>query len=92
MSKVFNKNKVSEEFNKLISTQQNISDKISALGRERDLKVNLINKDYQAKIDEYTRQLTAITMQVNMARQFVKNIACSDVASTFASNNFKDEE
>ena len=56
---MLNKNAVTKSYNKMIKQQQHQLDAMTNLGKSRDLKVEKIDRKYQAKIDNIIRKQKA---------------------------------
>lgn len=62
---------VVKSYNALLKKQQKLMDGMSNLGREKDYKVQKIEKKYTSKIDSYIRQQQAISLKVELVRRYV---------------------
>lgn len=69
-----NEAKVIDKYNSLIGVQQNLIDKMSNLGREKDYKVQKIEREYNSKIDNVTRELQAVSLQIETIKKYVQAI------------------
>lgn len=74
---MLNKNAVTKSYNKMIKRQQHQLDKMTNLGKSRDLKVEKIYNKYQAKIDNIIRKEKATNLQVEIAQRYVTDISIS---------------
>lgn len=68
---------VTDSYNKLVDKQQNLTDKMSNLGREKDYKVQKIEKEYNSKIDQITRELQAVALQIDAVKIYISKIGDS---------------
>jgi len=59
------------DYAKLIKLKEQLQKKMSKLGRERDLKVNMIDDAYQNKINSIVRDLDFIEGEIANAKKFV---------------------
>lgn len=73
MNKV-NEEKVIGKYNKLVGRQQYLIDEMSNVGREKDYKVQKIEREYNFKIDNITRELKAVALQIDTIKQYVQAI------------------
>lgn len=62
---------VVKSYNALLKKQQKLMDGMSNLGREKDYKVQKIEKKYTSKIDSYIRQQQAISLKVELVKRYV---------------------
>ena len=69
---------VTDSYNKLINKQQMLEDKMSNLGREKDYKVQKIEKKYDSEIDKVTRELQAVALQIDSVKIYVSKVGESD--------------
>ena len=74
---MLNKNAVTKSYNKMIKQQQHQLDVMTNLGKSRDLKVEKIDRKYQAKIDNIIRKQKATALQVEIAQRYVTDISMS---------------
>lgn len=65
---------VIDKYNWLINRQQLLIDDMSNLGREKDYKVQKIERDYNSKIDMVTRELQAVSLQIETIKKYVEAI------------------
>lgn len=77
--KARHKNRVTNDYNNLVKEQQRILDDISNIGRIRDMKVEKIDKKYQAMIDYKIREQKAVALQIEIAQKYVTDntISCA---------------
>lgn len=68
------KNSVTKQYSALVAKQQKEHDSMSNLSRERDYKVDKINRKYQAKIDASLRKQQVYALQIEMAKRFVTDV------------------
>jgi hypothetical protein len=62
---------VVKSYDALLKKQQKLMDAMSNLGREKDYKVQKIEKKYTSKIDNYIRQQEAVALRVELAKRYV---------------------
>ena len=74
---MLNKNAVTKSYNKMIKQQQHQLDVMTNLGKSRDLKVEKIDRKYQAKIDNIIRKQKETALQVEIAQRYVTDISIS---------------
>ena len=67
---MFNKDVV-KSYNALLRKQQKLNDGMSNLGRERDYKVQKIDKKYKSKIDNNIRQQQAVSLKIELIKRYV---------------------
>ena len=65
---------VIDKYNWLINRQQLLIDDMSNLGREKDYKVQKIERDYNSQIDMVTRELQAVSLQIETIKKYVEAI------------------
>lgn len=70
---------VTDSYNKLINKQQILTDQMSNLGREKDYKVQKIEKEYDSKIDKIVRELQAVVLQIDAVKIYVSKVGESDI-------------
>lgn len=68
-----------DKYNKLINRQQKAVDAASNLVRERDYRVQRIQRKYDAKLDVILREQDAIALQIEVAKRYV---AATDAPTT----------
>lgn len=64
------KNKTVYEINELLNRDQELELKYKKLQRQRDLKVDTIDKEYTNKIEKVLRERRFIKMQMKQAKEF----------------------
>lgn len=69
---------VTDSYNALINKQQKLEDTMSNLGREKDYKVQKIEKEYDSKIDKIVRELQAVALQIDAVKIYVSKVGESD--------------
>lgn len=74
MKKKINEEKVIGKYNKLVGKQQYLIDEMSNVGREKDYKVQKIEREYNFKIDNITRELKAVALQIDTIKRYVQAI------------------
>lgn len=62
-----------KSYQALIKRQQETMTKLSNVGREKDYKVQKIEKKYEAQIDDLVRELDAIDLQIDVAKRYVSS-------------------
>ena len=67
-----NTNKVVNEVDRLKNDLDSVNLQMSSLQREKDLKVDAINKKYENKIDVVIRRKQFIEMQMKQAEEYAK--------------------
>lgn len=65
-----------KSYQALIKRQQETMTKLSNVGREKDYKVQKIEKKYEAQIDDLVRELEAIDLQIDVAKRYVGSTIC----------------
>lgn len=73
-----NEAKVIEKYNGLVSIREKLIDNMSNLGREKDYKVQKIEREYNTKIDDVTRKLQAVALQIETIKTYIQRIGDSD--------------
>ena len=66
-----------KSYQALIKRQQETMTKLSNVGREKDYKVQKIEKKYEAQIDDLVRELEAIDLQIDVAKRYVGSTSCA---------------
>jgi hypothetical protein len=63
-----------EQYKKsLLQVQQNIVDKLSNMQREKDFKVQKLEKRYQSKIEKLIQEQSANALRIKITKEFVAN-------------------
>lgn len=62
------------EFNCLLNTKQRFESKIAKVQREKDLKVDTINKKYESKLDKLVRKQNELDILVRNSQEYITNI------------------
>lgn len=65
---------VINKYEQLVRRQQTLIDDMSNLGREKDYKVQKIERDYNSKIDNITRELQAVALQIEGVKKYIDAI------------------
>lgn len=65
---------VINKYEHLVRRQQTLIDNMSNLGREKDYKVQKIERDYNSQIDNITRELQAVALQIEGVKKYVDAI------------------
>lgn len=63
----------------LMKKQRDNQDLMANLGRERDYKVEKINREYQSKIDNCSKLDESLSLQIEMIKKYVAAM-CPDTA------------
>lgn len=63
---------VIKDYNDLLKRQQELNDKMSNLGREKDYKVQKIEKQYQSQIDNLVRDQEALAIVISNVEEYIK--------------------
>lgn len=63
---------VVKNYNELLKEQQALNDKMSNLGREKDYKVQKIEKHYQSQIDNLVRDQEALAIVIANVEDYIK--------------------
>ena len=62
------------DINRVVEQKQQIDDLLAKTQREKDLKVDTINKQYEAKIDQILRKQKELEMIIRDTKEYVKNV------------------
>lgn len=62
---------VVDKYNDLLKKKKKIEDNISNLQREKDYKVQLMEKKYQSMIDENLNDLDAINGEIDQTQKYI---------------------
>lgn len=68
------KKDVIESYDVLVKKQQKLQDEMSNLGREKDYKVQKIEKQYDSEIENLIRKVKAIDLKIEIAKKYVNGI------------------
>lgn len=60
------------DYNKLLDQKQTVEDLIAKTQREKDLKVDTINKKYESKISKLVRKQNEINIVVENTKKFIE--------------------
>ncbi|MBR1984649.1 MAG: hypothetical protein IKA31_02820 [Clostridia bacterium] len=60
-----------KDYNKLLNRKQKVADKIARTQRQKDLKVDTINKKYESQIDKLMREQSEINILVSNTQEYV---------------------
>ena len=63
---------VIKQYNDLLKRQQDLNDQMSNLGREKDYKVQKIEKQYQSQIDNLIRDQEALAIVITNIEDYIK--------------------
>lgn len=77
MNKTYNsikkiKNKTIISYDSLIRTKKELENEMSNLQREKDLKVDRINNQYEARIDAVIRTLRLVESEIDKSKEYLK--------------------
>lgn len=78
-----------DNYNKLINRQQRLVDAASNLVRERDYKVQRIQRKYDAELDIILREQDAVALQIEVAKRYV---ASTDAPTTAMLNKVSNKK
>ena len=62
------------DINKIIEEKAQVDDMLAKVQREKDLKVDTINKQYEAKIDSILRRQKELELIIKDTKEYVKNV------------------
>ena len=62
------------DINKIVEEKAQIDDMLAKTQRETDLKVDTINKQYEAKIDSILRRQKELELIIKDTKEYVKNV------------------
>lgn len=62
------------DINKIVEQKGEVDDLLAKTQRERDLKVDTINKQYEAKIDAILRRQKELEIIIRDTKEYVKNV------------------
>lgn len=62
------------DINKIVEQKGEVDDLLAKTQRERDLKVDIINKQYEAKIDMILRKQKELEIIIRDTKEYVKNV------------------
>lgn len=62
------------DINKVVEEKGRVDDLLARTQRERDLKVDTINKKYESKIDEILRAQKELDIIIRDTKEYVKNV------------------
>lgn len=62
------------DINKIVEQKGEVDDLLAKTQRERDLKVDIINKQYEAKIDAILRKQKELEIIIRDTKEYVKNV------------------
>jgi uncharacterized protein (DUF1778 family) len=60
-----------DNYNKLVNRQQQLVDQASNLVRERDYRVQRIERKYNAELEVILREQDAVALQIEVAKRYV---------------------
>ena len=73
-----------KDYNNLLKRQQDLDVEMSNLGREKDFKVQKIEKHYQSQIDNLVREQEALAVTIANIEDYIKK---TSGANTLVSRN-----
>lgn len=62
------------DINRIVEQKGQVDDLLAKTQRERDLKVDTINKQYEAKIDAILRRQKELEIIIRDTKEYVKNV------------------
>lgn len=62
------------DINKIVEEKAYVDDMLAKTQREKDLKVDTINKQYEAKIDSIMRRQKELELIIKDTKEYVKNV------------------
>ena len=62
------------DINKIIEEKAQVDDMLTKVQRKKDLKVDTINKRYEAKIDSILRRQKELELIIKDTKEYVKNV------------------
>lgn len=62
------------DINRIVEEKAYIDDLLAKTQREKDLKVDTINKKYEAKIDSILRRQKELDLIIKDTKEYVKNV------------------
>lgn len=62
------------DINKIVEQKGEVDDLLAKTQRERDLKVDIINKQYEAKIDAILRKQKELEIIIRDTKEYVKSV------------------
>ena len=65
---------VIKQYNELLKRQQDLNVEMSNLGREKDFKVQKIEKHYQSQIDKLVREQEALAVTIANIEEYIKKV------------------
>lgn len=72
---------VLNNYDKLLKKQQKNADELSNLEREKQYEVQKIERKYNSKIDNKTREAQAIALQVETVKRYVSDVECNNTSA-----------
>lgn len=76
-----NENSVVRKYENLIKRQQKLCDELSNLDKEKNYKVQKMEREYNSKIDDKTREIKAVSLQIENVQRYVKDITSAENCS-----------
>lgn len=65
------KQSIISSYDKLLNKKQYFLDKMSNIGREKDYRVQKIEKKYEAKIDALIRKEQSCSLQIEISKKYL---------------------
>ena len=66
------KNTTIISYDNLIQTKKELENEMSNLQREKDLKVDRINNEYETKIDAIVRAINFVDSEISKSKEYLK--------------------
>lgn len=61
-----------DNYKKLLYKQQSVADRLSNTQREKDFRVQKLEKQYQSKIDKLLQDEQSIALLIKIIKEFIK--------------------
>lgn len=61
-----------DRYKKLLEKQQSVADRLSNTQREKDFRVQKLEKQYQSKIDKLLQDEQSIALLIKIIKEFIK--------------------
>ncbi len=74
-------NNVVKQYEKLIKRQQALCDELSNLDKQKNYKVQKTEREYNSKIDDKTRELKAVSLQIDNIQRYIRDISSAENCS-----------
>lgn len=69
---IMNKKDAVKAYNNLVKSREIANDKMSNLQREKDYKVQCIEKKYESKINEFINQVSYYDLEIDKVKKYIK--------------------